>query len=236
MKAKTEKYFNFPIQLLMGFMYESDRVLLDILRYSIYENSLKLYIGNEEEKMMESAAFFNVTVGNISLCLDEGRRIYNDLPRNSPKVGLNLSIFWNFYRNDKTEFDKICLLGFLGIKSILGTKAYCKATNLYWLSRMDGKPKQVTDYLDLSPEVRKYTTDYQIVKIKNALRNNWGLVTYSRYCRGFYVSFKITLKQLILEAEKRRISTKEKQYKETEKKALKEVMAMLNGTQSKDDL
>jgi hypothetical protein len=231
MKAKTEKYFNFPIQLLMGFMYESDRVLLDILRYSIYENSLKLYIGNEEEKMMESAAFFNVTVGNISLCLDEGRRIYNDLPRNSPKVGLNLSIFWNFYRNDKTEFDKICLLGFLAIKSILGPKAYFKLTNKTWLSRMSGYSKAV-DLDELPSAIKEYNNEYQLKKIKTSLINNWGLVSYSRYTRGFYVSYSMNQRELITIVEKNRLSIKEKQRKADEKQIVKEVLERLNNRKS----
>jgi hypothetical protein len=85
--------------------------------------------------------------------------------------------------------------------------------NKYWLSRMDGNPKTIKDFSELSPEIEKFSSEYQTKKIKRALRNGWGLVTYSRYCRGFYVSFKIPLMELILEAEKRRISTKEKQYK-----------------------
>lgn len=233
---KKQKYFNFPVQLLEGFMVDSQKVLDNICDFAVYENSLKLDEDSELQNIKQSLKFYHVVSPSLIGVLNSGKLLHDSLPENSPYVGLSLQIFWDFYKNDKTEFDKICLLGFLGIKSIIGTKGYCKITNQYWLSRMDGKPNQVTDYLELSDAVRKYSTEYQTKKIKMALRNGWSLVTYSRYCRGFFVSFKITLKELILEAEKRRISIKEKQYKKAEKEALKEVMEQLKGTLPYNDL
>jgi hypothetical protein len=226
-----EKYFNFPIQLLEGFMIdENKKILNDICDYSVYENSLELEFGKELQKIKDSASFYNMNLGNDKKALDNGKMLYNSIPTNSPKAGLNLSIFWDFYKNDKTEFDKICLLAFLGIKSIIGSKSYCKLTNLFLWSRMDGKTNAIVTVSELSNEIRKYANEYQTKKIKTALRNNWGLVHYARHTRGFYVSFKITLKQLIFEAEKRRISTKEKQYKEQEKETLKQVLEQLKTT------
>lgn len=231
------KYFNFPIQLVEEFMIDPKKVLNDISDYVIYKDSLRLEFGTKLEKMKESASFYNMTLGDNKKGLDNGEMLYNSLPSNPPIVGLNLTIWWDFYQNDKTEFDKICLLAFLGIKSIIGTKTvYKKITNQNLLSRMDGKANKVNDYLELSDEVRKYANEYQCKKIKTALRNNWGLITYARYTRGFYVSFKIELKQLIMEAEQRRVSTKEKQYKEREKQALKEVLEQLKATRPNHDL
>lgn len=228
---KDEKYFNFPIQLLAGFMIdENNKTLINILDYSVYENSLKLVFGKDLQKVVDSASFYNITLGDKNRTLKNGKMLYNSIPTNSPKAGLNLSIFWDFYKNDKTEFDKICLLAFLGIKSIIGSKSYCKLTNLFLWSRMDGKTNAIVTVSELSNEIRKYANEYQTKKIKTALRNNWGLVHYARHTRGFYVSFKITLKQLIFEAEKRRISTKEKQYKEQEKETLKQVLEQLKTT------
>ena len=229
----NEKYFNFPIQLLCGFMVNSNKVISDIKDYAVYENVLKLEFGTELQKTKESARFYNMTLGNVKNTLDNGKILYNSIPTNSPKVGLNLSIWWDFYKNDKTDFDKICLLAFLGVKSIIGAKPYHKATNLFLWSRMDGKINSIVTISELSADIRKFANEYQIKKIKMALRNNWGLVHYARHTRGFYVSFKITLKQLILEAEKRRISTKEKQYNEQERELLKEVLEQLKATRPK---
>lgn len=225
-----KKYFNFPVQLLEGFMVDDKKVLNNICDFAIYENSLKLNHGTELQKIKESSSFYKVDLADNKRSLDNGLMLYDSIPSKSPYVGLSLSIFWDFYNNDKSEFDKICFLAFLGIKSILGNKAFCKTTNNYWLSRMDGKQNQINDNLQLSDHVKKYANDYQTGKIKKALRNDWGLITYSRYCRGFYVSFKQTLEELIYEAEKRRKSAVEKQYKAKEKEALNSVLNRLNST------
>jgi hypothetical protein len=224
------KYFNFPVQLLDRFLINSHKRLEDITDYAIYEKSLKVEKGTVKDRIKESASFYNMTLGSIEKTLNNGQELYNSIPTNSPKVGLSLSIFWEYYKKDKTEFDKVCLLAFLALKSILGNKAYCKTTVKFWLSRMDGKCKQVNEYWELSPEIEKFSNEYQTKKIKTALRNGWELITYSRFCRGFYISFKISLGQLILEAEKRRISTKEKQYKAHEQETLKQVKELLNRT------
>lgn len=221
------KYFNFPVQLMQGFMLDYKKVLDNICDFAVYEHSLKLEYGTEKEKMESSANFYNLTLGSVKKALYNGKLLYDSIPKNSPYVGLSLPIFWDFYNNHKSEFDKICLLSFLAIKSILGEKPFCKITNLYWLSRMDGKTKSVNSEFELSNEIRKYENEYQTSKVKRALSNNWGLVTYSRYTRGFYISFTLTLKQLIFEAEKRRKSTKEKERKEQEKKLVKEVLEEL---------
>ncbi len=227
-----EKYFNFPIQLLEGFMKnDPQKILNNISDYVIYEDSLKLYEGSNLEKIISCASNYNMTLGNNEKTLVNGKELYNSLPLNSPRAGIKLSIWWDFYKNDKTEFDKICLLSFLAIKSILGRqKSYCKTTNFYLWSRMDGKVKAVNDVWDLSIEVREYANEYQTKKIKASLIHNWGLVTYSRYCRGFYVSYKLSLEELIMEAEKRRKSTIERQHKDHEKELIKKVLDKLNGT------
>jgi hypothetical protein len=227
-----EKYFNFPIQLLEDFMKnDPQKILNNISDYVIYEDSLKLYEGSNLEKIISCASNYNMTLGNNEKTLVNGKELYNSLPINSPRAGIKLSIWWDFYKNKKNEFDKICLLSFLAIKSILGRqKSYCKTTNFYLWSRMDGKVKAVNDVWDLSIEIREYANEYQTKKIKAALIHNWGLVTYSRYCRGFYISYKLSLEELIMEAEKRRKSTIERQHKDHEKELIKKVLDKLNGT------
>jgi hypothetical protein len=225
-----EKYFNFPVQLLSGFMIDSKKVLDDITNYAVYENSLKLELGTEVEKIKASASFYNMTLGSNSNSLRNGKLLYNSIAYNSPKVGLSVEMFWDFYKNEKTEFDKICLLCFLGLKSIIGRKSFCKVTNLYLWARMDGKANTIVEISELSNEVRKYANRYQSENIKNELILNWHLIYYSRYTRGFYVSFKMSLEDLIFEAEKKRKSIKEKQQKEIQKEALKKALERLKTT------
>lgn len=223
-----EKYFNVPVQLFSGFMDDSGICLNNVFNYAIYQHSTKLE-GTQLERFKAACKWYGVTAGDNSKSIAEGKELTECLSNNSPKVGLSLSVFWDFYKNEKSDFDKICLLGYLAIKSILQTKPYWKLDNKFWLSRMDGKVKAVSEIWELSESICKYSTEYQTVKIKKELRNNWGLITYSRYTRGFYVSYTLTIEQLVFEAEKRRKSVKEKQYKEREKEAIKEALKRLSG-------
>lgn len=226
MNDSKEKYFNVPIQLFAEFMEDSTKCLSNVFDYSVYYQSIDL-TGTEAERHKAACKPYGVTPSNRSQSIRNGKELIQNTPANSPKVGLKLSLFWDYYKNEKSDFEKLCLLGFLGIKSILQNKAYCKIDNKFWLSRMDGKTKSVSEIWELSEIIRKYSTEYQTVKIKTELRDNWGLTTYSRYTRGFYVSFNLTLDQLVFEAEKRRKSTKEKQFKEAEKEAKKKAFEKL---------
>ena len=91
---------------------------------------------------------------------------------------------------------------------------------------MDGKSKSC-EFDNLTKEIRKYANEYQTKKIKYELRDGWKLIHYSRYTRGFYVSFKLTLQELVYEAEKRRKSFRQKKQKEVEKEALKRALKRL---------
>lgn len=226
-KKSEHKYFNFPIVLLEGFI-RNDEVLDNIFDYAIYAHTLKYEYGDYVEMIKSASKYFGVKTGDALKTYRNGEMLYNSIPRKTPKVGLSLDIFWDYYKNDKDEFQKVCLLGFLAIKSILQNKAYCKMTNKFWLSRMDGKTKSVNTYDDLSPEILKYANEYQTKKIKTELIHNWSLEHYSRYTRGFYVSFKLSQEELIYEAEKKRKSTKEKQRKFSEQIALERVLSRLN--------
>jgi len=136
-------------------------------------------------------------------------------------------MYMDFFNNHKTEFEKVSLLGFLAIKSILGQKPYCRVTNNYWLARMDGKA-ETCELSKLSQSIYKYRTIHYTCKIKGELERNWNLVTYSRYIRGFYISYKLTLKELVRIALNNKTKYLEKKRKETHKKALEAATKKLN--------
>jgi hypothetical protein len=198
------KYFNVPVQLLSGFLIDTRRTLNNIFNYAIYDWSLKFDSGTDIKRIQKACKYFNVTPGDAEETLNNGRTLYNSIPAGSPKVGINLEIYWDYYENYKTDFEKAVFLGFHALKSIVQNKAYCKITNKYLWSRMDGKASRVNEISELSPEIRKYTTEYQTVKIKKYLRDNFHMIYYSHFMRGFCVTFNLTLDQLIYEVEKRR--------------------------------
>ena len=98
-----EKYFNFPIQLLSGFLTNSHTVLNNITDFAIYENSLKLELGTEEDKMKASANIFNLTLTNPKRSSENGKLLYNSISQKSPRTGLSRSMFFDFYQ-DLFEF------------------------------------------------------------------------------------------------------------------------------------
>jgi len=224
---KNEKYFNVPVQLFSGFLQNSTICLNNVFEFAIYEHSMKL-TGTQEERFKAACKWYAVMPGNYKENAENGKKLKENTPEKSPKVGISRTMFFDFYQNEKSDFDKICLLGYLAIKSILQKKPYQKIDNKFWLARMDGKAKAVTMFDELSEIILKYSNEYQTVKIKTELRNNWGLVTYSRYTRGFYVSFELSIDQLVFEAENRRKSTKDKQHRQLETAALLKAMSRLN--------
>ena len=222
------KYFNFPITLLNGFMMETTESLNKILYYSLYAHAQKLELGDETDRVRAAEHYYGVSLGNFDRALRIGKELYNSIDIKAPKVGINKDIYFDFYKNDKSEFEKACLLAHLAIKSIVQNKAYCKITNLFLLSRMDGNSHSVAEKYELSDDIIKYANEYQLKKIKYELVDNWNLKTYARYTRGFYVSFSLEYKELVYQAEKRRKSTKIKQLKKKQDEALKAALHRLD--------
>ncbi len=221
----NDRYFNFPIQLLSGFLLNHQTCLKKVLYYSLYKYGLTL-TGNQNQRIKASAEYFGVSLGDMSQANEMGSKLVDDFPSNSPMTGIATSVFWKYYGDQKQEWDKVILLAFLAMKSILGDKPYMKIDNKYWLSRMAGE-RQSIPYQCLPPEIYKYKNEYQTKKLKHELSESWGLVTYSRYTRGFFISFKMPLKDLILEAEKKRRSNRLLRAKKEQQEALQEVLKEL---------
>ena len=235
MEERNEKYFNFPIQLLEDFLINKNEVLSNISRYSVYFYGHSYLSYTEGLDMFnESAAFFNISFVDEDIAYKRGEMLYESMPLNSPMVGLNLSIFWDFIKNEKTEFEKITLLGFLAIKSILQKKSYCKITNKFWLSRMDGKAKAVSDTSNLSDSILKYAVHYQLRKIKAELERSWNLKTVSG--RGFNVSFTMSFDALFYEVLKGRKKYKDFEILKIKNEAKEKALLRIYGTQPKDNL
>ena len=191
------RYFNFPVQFLEGFVSDKDAVLENIFDYALYVKT-KSFKSKVELKNGEAAEeYFGVKSENLSISLEVGKLLSNAFPPKSPKVGLNKATWLQYYQQEKTEFENITLLAYLALRSILGRKPYCKVVNLFWLARMDGKPRSVMSVSELSASIHKFSNEYQITKIKKELEDSWHLVSYSKHFRGFYVSFKLTKEKLI---------------------------------------
>ena len=227
--STKEKYFNFPVPLLQRFLEDKRKVLDDICDYAIYAHSLNLDDGTPEERIRESIDFFCVKIPCSEIDqIIKGKEIMKKFSvKNPPMVGINLNFFWDFYDNNKTDFEKVTLLGFLAVKSILQQKSYCKITNNFWLSRMDGKAKCINEVYELSEPMKKYANIYQTRKIKSELERNWNLKTVAG--RGFNVSFKMSIDDLTYEVYKKRKKYLDQEIKKSKDEAKKEALRRLYG-------
>jgi len=224
--SEKEIYYNFPVQLLKGFMMDHSQCLLDVLHYVIYEYTLTL-TGDRSQKITEAERHYGVSLkSGKTNAWENGAKLYSDYPGFNPITGISRTLFWSYYGQEKTDYEKVVLLAFLALKSIIGNKSHMKLDNKYWFSRMAGNTHSVPIEF-IYPSLSKYAKEYWCRKIKSELSENWGLVTYSIKIRGFYVSFKMNLKALIMEAEKKRQSNKEKQKRTERDKLLKEVLLEL---------
>lgn len=223
--SESPQYFNFPVQILKGMFEDKSKVLHDILCYSLYAHTAKLIIGNSIERFMAAAEHYHVDLTSSSKsCFKRGEELFDSIPDKSPKVGINLPMYWDFRQDNQSQFDIACLTAFLALKSILGKDDYCKTNNALLWSRMDGNSKTVADKSELSGYVLKYCNDYQTVKIKNELCLNWGLTTYSRFTKGFYVSFKLDLFSLGQTAEKARKTSKLKEMQQRDRATIQQML------------
>lgn len=197
----ADRFFNFPVQLMQS--APNMRVFGDnVMDYCIYKHSLTLE-GAAEKKMKDAAKYFGITLGNISRSLRDGRELYDNMPTRPAMTGINKDLLFEFYKEDKTDLEIASLMAFLAIKSILGKKSYTRITNEYLLCRMAGY-----DSKNECNELPEYLTPWckrrGLSRIKLELQKSYGLKIYARYTRGFFVSFSLTLEELIKEVEMKR--------------------------------
>lgn len=222
------QYYNFPVCLLKGFIGNPKSVLDSILDFAVYEHSDKLGIGTEVDRFKASSDYFGIKFGSEKGSFKNGKELFDSIDTRTARAGISKAVFWDYYKNAgrKSDFEKVCLLGHLAFKSILGNKPSAKTNNELWFSRMSGFSEKV-EAREWELALERYYNHYQTRKIKMELVRNWGLVTYSRYHKGFYISYSLTLEKLIEEAENRRKSNWEQEYKAKEKEAVKAVLNRL---------
>ncbi len=227
-KANPEiRYFNFPIQLLQGFMTEKNKVLNNIRDYAVCAEYIKRENEGRGQDIEEIEKYFGISTNNFRNGLD----LFNEFSETNPPLsGISVFVWNDYYQHDKSHFEIACLLCFSAIKSIIGPDQCWKVTDLNCLSRMDGKPHIVSYPDELSPEIIKYNTRYRMIKIRESLKKSWGLEYYSHHTRGVYVSFKLSLDDLAEKAEKDRESYKKKERINASREARRKVLDKINGS------
>lgn len=204
-------YINFPVQLLKGFLTNPKNQLSDMLDYAVYVHSKKMEYSEGVSAFKASAKYYGVTYPDLTKSHKVGVDLYKKYGASCPMAGMKLTMWWEYYNGQKSEHQLLYLIGFLALRSILGDSTYCKTENSLFFSRMDGQVKKV-EIEALSKDIAKYCAtkhkaNYWAVKIKDEIYG-WGLKSYSWKTRGFYITTKLSIDELVFEAEKKRDSVK----------------------------
>jgi len=143
---KGDRYINFPIYFLKGFLQDGkgsrkDKGYINILHlisyYSAYKQTGNMHFGNYGEMMNSAIDFLGVDselMGEHAYC--EGRRLAIELDdysmgKSFPMTGLKVPILQRFKYEHMSERQVVCLLAYLALKSIIGNKPYVKTTNRF---------------------------------------------------------------------------------------------------------
>ena len=229
-------YFTFPI-VLLKILHEDHRSFADnAITWTVYNYAeTKLHGLPESERVQMALSKYGVETGNLARWIRDAKRIHKDMECSKVMTSIEKKTLFDFLENDKSDAEVDELLGFAALRSIIGTKTYCRITENYWLSRMAGEERTVKD-LDRLPDRIKALSgkknEYQFNKLRASLRHRWGLKIYSRRgVRGWYATFKPewSLKRLAKHIELKLESNREKKYRAELKAAQSEALTTLFG-------
>jgi hypothetical protein len=220
-----EKYFNFPIPLLRPAHSNIKTVCQEIMDYAIYKRSRTL-TGSPANRIKNLEKYFGITLGNASRSLENGKLLFDSIPDKTAMTGISKELLFDYYKNDKTDFEISLLLSFLAIKSILGKKSYCRITTDYLICRMAGYTSKI-EMEEVPESLKKYLTRRKMDSLKMELKKSFGLKIYARFTRGWFVSFELTEEQLIREVEMKRKKYIEKTQRDSQSMAVKRVLQEL---------
>ena len=203
MSVKNSVYANFPLSLLA----ENDikKVVKNALDYACYSHSKKLNLGNDKYIDAMNYFMFSETSNElVSAFQTNGQKIY-ELYNHSVHVGVKVTILWQYLLEKKNVTDIITLRAYCASKAIIGDKKFAKTNKEQFVSKMFGveKTSQIVDSANL-----KYLERYQFVKLISELEKHWYLKYVSNHSRGCFISYKISLVDLMFEVEKIKLNNK----------------------------
>ena len=206
-------YYNFPVSILEGFIRQPWKTFENMLSWAAYEYMKKVRDKYGDAMPVQNLVRTAEDFLGFKCNLDEyeyyqrSGEVY--LENKGARTGISRRLFWKINESGKiSEPDKVALLAYLAAKSILGRKTYCKTNDLFLFARMKGRDKAFCDEKELKKEcggaLSGYFTRRKRDTIRRRLAEDFGMAVYSYHQRGYYISTKMELKQLILAVEKNR--------------------------------
>jgi len=219
------KYLTFPVAIFKNSNLDTKRVTEDILAYCLYDNCQKSGQPFTKDLIESETKWMGIKFPDLTAAYEKGYELYHSLPQGSPKASVTNTVIKDFHQHPKTEFESICFLAFAASRSILQKQSVIKLPNRYLVARMAGH-SGISE--PLPGWIEKYDNRYQLGKIKQELQHNWGLKLYAHHTRGSFISFKMTLEELIMYAEGKRRKTKEKQLRKQKEEIRQRVLKSQN--------
>ncbi|WP_276134176.1 hypothetical protein [Polluticoccus soli] len=222
-------YFTFPIAIFKDAFRDIKKCCNNALLYAAYELTTEMESGTDEEMMEAAAGELEIIFGDYEIAYEAGEELYDE-HNGTPMTSISSQILFD-YKNEKTEFEIACFLGFAAFRSILQTKPYCKTNKAHIHARMCGYASVKTLPKELPEIEQKYAARYHMDKVIRHLELNWYLKTFSNHTRGIYFGFdKTSLEALALVNEQAKKKTKEAQLKQAKADALAKAKTSLNGS------
>ena len=118
-----KKYLNIPVPMMKDLYIDNKKFFNDAFDVGIYLYS-KTLKGSEEKCYRAALKFFAITQAFIKGGINNAKQVLAKMPAKYPLVGIEKEMLFDYYKNEKDDFDIICLGAFLGIKSILSRHAF----------------------------------------------------------------------------------------------------------------
>jgi hypothetical protein len=224
-------YINFPIVLMQNAYKDFSSFMMNALLYaSYYHCKTSMSFGEDVDKFGDSLRYFGYqNKSSLEINFFKAEQLYDDIPIVVPMTGVSIQVFKDFCFQPKTKEQIAVFLAFIGLKSIIGRKAYCKITNQYFLARMGGFACIKDVPSPLPPSLQDWNTRRKLERIKAELERSWNVNIYGYKMRGFYISIdnKYSRPKLIEVAESKRKSFSTKMLKKLNNEIRLEVLSRI---------
>ena len=200
----------------------------ELLQEMIVDDTLKNLVC-DHYRHQQALKFLGISQSDSVNSRAKGRKILSKIPSKEPNAMINTRHLFNFRDNEKSDYELIQLSAFIGIKSIIGKKAFCKTNKSLIIARMLGYASIKCIPEDLKGRAaeifKKYSIRYHMDKLLVDLQLNWNVLVYSNHMRGLYVAIdgKINLQSLVKQAEEKKRKNQVQKLKDQKKDALKMV-------------
>ncbi|MCB0739355.1 MAG: hypothetical protein KDC92_17745 [Bacteroidetes bacterium] len=194
--SRKVEYVNFPIVLLQGFMQNHKNCILDAFSYAFYRYAKERHLFDVKEMLRAATSFYRLNLPTDLDAISRGKMLYESIEPKSPSCGAKINILLEYLNEPKTESQRIELLAFMALNSIIGVQVFKKFTYQYLFSRMCGFEKMV-EFSELDANIRKYASRYKRDRLSQVLATEWHvMIITDPNIRGVYASMKLSYLEL----------------------------------------